>query len=122
MDDGLQLILHRTSREQIEKGITTIVKGQGTYIFDQGGKSYLDLVSGVTRPVHVGYGRREIAQAVYDQICELCYFTPMQFANNPGQALEFAPPLIIKKDDIDHAVRILDECITEEERDIGSVR
>ena len=78
------LILHRTSRDQIDKGITVMAKGEGTRVFDQDGKSYLDLVSGVTRPVHVGYGRKEIAQAVYDQICQLPYFTPMQFANPPA--------------------------------------
>jgi adenosylmethionine-8-amino-7-oxononanoate aminotransferase len=78
------LILHRTSKEQLKKGITTIAKGYGIYVFDENGKQYLDLVAGVTRPVHVGYGRKEIAQAVYDQICELSYFTPMQFANPPA--------------------------------------
>jgi 4-aminobutyrate--pyruvate transaminase len=36
-----------------------------------------------------------------------------------GQALEFAPPLIIKKEEIDEAIRILDECITEEEKEIA---
>jgi len=36
-----------------------------------------------------------------------------------GQALEFAPPLIIGKEEIDEALRILDECITEEEKDMG---
>jgi adenosylmethionine-8-amino-7-oxononanoate aminotransferase len=84
MDDNFNLILHRTSKDQIKKGITTIAKGDGAYVFDQNGKRYLDLVSGVTRPVHVGYGRKEIAQAVYDQICELSYFTPMQFTNPPA--------------------------------------
>jgi len=78
------LILQRTSRDQINRGITVMAKGEGTRVFDQDGKSYLDLVSGVTRPVHVGYGRKEIAQAVYDQICQLSYFTPMQFANPPA--------------------------------------
>lgn len=81
------LILQRTSREQVQKGITVITKGEGVWVFDQDGKRYLDLVAGVTRPVHVGYGRREIAQAVYDQICELSYFTPMQFANLPALKL-----------------------------------
>lgn len=81
------LILHRTSRDQINQGITVMAKGEGTRLFDQDGKSYLDLVSGVTRPVHVGYGRKEIAQAVYDQICQLSYFTPMQFANPPALKL-----------------------------------
>jgi len=36
-----------------------------------------------------------------------------------GQALEFAPPLIIEKEHIDRAVRILDECLTEEEKDMN---
>jgi 4-aminobutyrate aminotransferase-like enzyme len=31
-------------------------------------------------------------------------------------ALEFAPPLVISKADIDEAVRILDHCNTEEEK------
>jgi adenosylmethionine-8-amino-7-oxononanoate aminotransferase len=36
-----------------------------------------------------------------------------------GQALEFAPPLIIQKSDIDEGLKILDECITEEEKATG---
>jgi len=101
MDNESHLILHRTSREQLKEGITVITKGEGVRVFDQDGKGYLDLVSGVTRPVHVGYGRKEIAQAIYDQICELCYFTPMQFANLPAIKLanvltEIAPGKINK--------------------------
>jgi len=56
-------------------------------VFDHDGKSYLDLVAGVTRPVHVGYGRKEMAQAAYDQICQLPYFTPMLFSNMPAMNL-----------------------------------
>jgi len=33
-----------------------------------------------------------------------------------GQALEFAPPLIIQKSEIEEAIKILDECTTEEEK------
>jgi len=36
-----------------------------------------------------------------------------------GHALEFAPPLIITKAEIDEAVRILDQCFTEEEKAMG---
>lgn len=36
-----------------------------------------------------------------------------------GQALEFAPPLIIRKEQIDESIKILDECITEEEKDMN---
>jgi putrescine---pyruvate transaminase len=84
MDSNSHLILQRTSKEQVERGITVIARGKGVWVYDQDGKRYLDLVAGVTRPVHVGYGRKEIAQAVYDQLCELSYFTPMQFANVPA--------------------------------------
>jgi adenosylmethionine-8-amino-7-oxononanoate aminotransferase len=82
-----RLILHKTSKKEIDQGVPVIVKGSGVHVFDQSGNRYLDLVSGVTRPVHVGYGRQEIAQAVYDQICELPYFTPMQYANMPAMKL-----------------------------------
>lgn len=84
MDNHSHLILQRTPKEQLEKGITVMTRGQGIWVYDQDGKRYLDLVAGMTRPVHVGYGRKEIAQAVYDQICDLSYFTPMQFANGPA--------------------------------------
>ena len=36
-----------------------------------------------------------------------------------GMALEFAPPLIIRKTDIDDVIRVLDEVITEEEGTMG---
>ena len=88
MDSSSHLILNKTSRKQIEEeGITVITKGEGVHVFDQDGKRYLDLVAGVFRPVHVGYGRKEIAQAVYDQICDLHYFCPSQYSNKPAMDL-----------------------------------
>jgi adenosylmethionine-8-amino-7-oxononanoate aminotransferase len=36
-----------------------------------------------------------------------------------GHALEFAPPLIIRKEEIDEAVVILDQCLAEEEKEMG---
>jgi 4-aminobutyrate aminotransferase-like enzyme len=36
-----------------------------------------------------------------------------------GQALEFAPPLIIQKEEIDEAIKMIDQCITEEEREMA---
>jgi 4-aminobutyrate aminotransferase-like enzyme len=35
------------------------------------------------------------------------------------QAFEFAPPLIIQKEEIDAALKIIDECIREEEKEMG---
>jgi putrescine aminotransferase len=34
-------------------------------------------------------------------------------------AIEFAPPFIIQKEEIDTALKIIEECITEEEQDMG---
>jgi adenosylmethionine-8-amino-7-oxononanoate aminotransferase len=36
-----------------------------------------------------------------------------------GHALEFAPPLIIQKEEVDEAVKILDECLMEEEKEMS---
>jgi len=81
------LILARTHRDRIRDGLTVMVKGKGVWVFDQNGKRYLDLEAGVTRPVHVGYGREEIAQVAYEQMVRLCYFTPMEYANEPALKL-----------------------------------
>ena len=101
MDQSSHLILHLTPRTEIEKGITVITKGEGVYVFDREGKRYIDLVSGGTRPVHLGYGNRDLAKAVYNQMCTMAYFTPMNYANEPAIKLaellsEIAPGSINK--------------------------
>jgi len=85
------VIYPRTSREDLKRGIPIITRADGVRIFDQEGKAYLDLVSGWTRPVHIGYGRPEMAQAVADQILAMPYYTPMQFGN--PRAIELAAVL-----------------------------
>ena len=83
-DETSHLMLHRTSRQDVAKGISVIVKGEGVRVFDQDGNCYIDMEAGGTRPVHAGYGRSELAQAGYEQMCEMAYFTPMGFANPPA--------------------------------------
>jgi putrescine aminotransferase len=85
------LILCRTSKDVVQKGITVITRGQGSRVFDQNGRSYLDLTAGVTRPVLVGYGRKDLAEAIAKQAVELAYFTPMHFTN--PRAIELAETL-----------------------------
>lgn len=87
--DGV--IYPRTTRQELEHGTPLIARAEGVRITDTQGKSYLDLVSGSTRPVHIGYGRREVAQAVYDQLVAMPYYTPMQFGN--PRAVELAAVL-----------------------------
>lgn len=84
MNQESHLILHLTPRSEVEKGITVITRGEGSHVIDREGKRYIDLVAGVTRPVHLGYGNQELCQAIYDQMMELAYFTPLMFANEPA--------------------------------------
>lgn len=84
MYEDSPLIPHRTSRRELRDGILIIARGEGVYVFDEEGSRYLDLDAGGTRPVHVGYGRRDLAQAAYDQMCSLAYFTPCQFTTRPA--------------------------------------
>ncbi len=99
MNESSHLILHRTSKDELKKGVTVITRGEGVRVFDQDGKSYLDLNSGITRPVHVGHGRKELAQAAYDQMSTLAYFSPCGFSSEPAMNLadkmaEIAPAAI----------------------------
>jgi adenosylmethionine-8-amino-7-oxononanoate aminotransferase len=84
MDQSSHLILHLTPKTAVEKGITVISRGEGVHVFDSEGNKYIDLVAGVTRPIHLGYGNAELAQAIYDQMMTLAYFTPLMFANEPA--------------------------------------
>lgn len=51
----------------------TIVRGEGAYVWDAGGKRYFDGLSGLYCS-NVGHGRAEIADAVRDQLMVLDYF------------------------------------------------
>jgi len=90
-DGKPHVIYPRTSAAQMRNGITVLTSGDGMRVTDDTGKEYLDFVSGWTRPVHVGYRRAEIAQAVHDQIMQLHYYTPMQYGN--PRAIELAQVL-----------------------------
>jgi len=87
-DGKPHVIYPRTSAAEMRKGVTVLTSGNGMRVTDDTGKEYLDFVSGWTRPVHVGYGRAEIAQAVHEQIMQLHYYTPMQYGN--PRAIELA--------------------------------
>lgn len=76
-----------------EKKPPMMVSGQGARITDANGKEYLDAVSGAVWTVNVGYGRERIANAVRDQLVEMCYFA--NAAGNVPGAL-FAKKLIEK--------------------------
>ncbi|MCZ6866600.1 MAG: aspartate aminotransferase family protein [Chloroflexi bacterium] len=65
-----------------EGGLRIITEGHGAKIVDFQGKEYYDGFAGLVL-VNVGYGREEIARAVYDQISTLHYANTFAFATIP---------------------------------------
>ena len=65
----------------------TVTRGEGVHVFDGDGRRYIDAAAGLWY-CHVGHGRREIADAVADQMRRLeCYSTFGDLANEPASAL-----------------------------------
>ncbi|MGH1479609.1 MAG: aminotransferase [Geminicoccales bacterium] len=56
-----------------EKGVRVISEADGVWVRDPNGKRYLDAVAGLWC-VNIGYGRTEVADAIYEQAKKLPYF------------------------------------------------
>ena len=85
---------HLTQHKPFEdKKPPMMVSGKGMRITDANGKEYLDAVSGGVWTVNVGYGQERIANAVRDQLVQMCYFANSA-GNVPGAM--FAKKLIEK--------------------------
>ena len=65
--------------------LTVFEHGEGVFLTDNDGSQYLDAYSGLWN-VNVGYGRQEIAEAVYRQIQKLPYY-PLSQINKPASLL-----------------------------------
>ena len=70
-----------------------IVEGKGIRVWDQNGREYLDAVSGAVWTVNVGYGRKQIVDAVAAQMMQLNYFAAVA---GSIPAAQFAEMLIEK--------------------------
>ncbi len=67
-----------------------IVRGSGSYVYDQHGKRYLDGLSGLFVS-QIGHGRTEVAEAMARQAAELAYFPLWSYAH--PRAVELAARL-----------------------------
>ncbi|MFP6870868.1 MAG: aminotransferase [Nitrospinota bacterium] len=56
-----------------ENPLDMIVRGEGCTVTDGEGKEFLDAMAGLWC-VNIGYGRKEVAEAVYRQLLELPYY------------------------------------------------
>lgn len=77
--DNLWLHFTRHSAYQ-QSEIPTIVRGEGSYIYDIHGKRYLDGLAGLF-VVQVGHGRGELAEAAAKQAQELAFFPLWSYAH-----------------------------------------
>ena len=68
-----------------ERDLMVIREGNGCTLVDAEGTTYLDAYAGLWN-VNVGYGREEIARAVYEQLQELSYY-PLSQINVPAAQL-----------------------------------
>src|SRR5271166_2451510 len=70
-------------------------RGEGVTIYDDRGKSYLDVLSGLFT-VRVGHGRTELAEAAARQASTLAFFPLWGYATPPaielaGRLAQYAP-------------------------------
>lgn len=59
-----------------------VEEADGVWITDSNGKRYLDAMAGLWC-VNVGYGRKELAQAAYDQLVKMPYY-PLSHSHQPA--------------------------------------
>ncbi len=71
-----------------KKGSRIIARADGIYLWDSDGKKILDGMAGLWC-VNVGYGRKELARAAYDQMLELPYYNNFFQTTHPP-AIELA--------------------------------
>ncbi|MDY0881682.1 aminotransferase [Dongia soli] len=62
-------------------GSLIMAAAEGAYVYDASGKRYLDGIGGLWC-VNIGYGRREIAEAISRQALQLAYFNPFVDTTN----------------------------------------
>ena len=65
-----------------------VASAEGCYVFDADGRRYLDAMAGLFC-VNVGYGRREIVDAVAAQMAQLAYY-PLTQTHGPAAQLAIA--------------------------------
>ena len=72
-----KIIFHATPRAWLRpRGPWVLDHGEGALLYDADGREYLDALSGGVFAVLAGYGREEIARAMYEQAQRLPYTSP----------------------------------------------
>jgi adenosylmethionine-8-amino-7-oxononanoate aminotransferase len=86
------IIFHATPKTSLNQaGPWVLARGQGALLYDADGREYLDALSGGVFAVLAGYGREEIARAMYQQAQQLHYTSP--YATTSAVTIELARKL-----------------------------
>lgn len=87
-----KIIFHATPRQWLtQAGPWILDHGEGAVLYDADGRQYLDALSGGVFAVLGGYGREEIARAMYEQAQRLAYTSP--YATTSVVTIELARKL-----------------------------
>src|SRR5215469_317501 len=71
----------------LDGNAVTMVRGEGSWVFDDHGRAYLDAIASLWY-VNIGHGRAELADAAAAQMRQLaCYQAYEGFSNEPAEAL-----------------------------------
>lgn len=72
-----RIIFHMTPKQRLGgSGPWVLDRGEGALLYDVDGREYLDAMAGGLFAVLAGYGREEIARAMYEQALRLNYTSP----------------------------------------------
>ncbi len=69
-------------KQLAQKGTRVITRAEGIYLWDSDGRRLLDAMAGLWC-VNVGYGRKELAEAAYQQMLELPYYNTFFQTSTP---------------------------------------
>ncbi|MGL9725285.1 MAG: adenosylmethionine--8-amino-7-oxononanoate transaminase [Wolbachia sp.] len=81
-----KIIWHPFTQEKVAKLPIAIKKAQGSYLYDENGKLYLDLISSWWVNLH-GHANLKIAQAIYEQSMTLEHVIFAGFTHEPAVTL-----------------------------------
>jgi len=58
---------------ELDRRYPVVVRGEGVWLEDSGGRTYLDAMSGGSMAATLGYGRRDLVEAAHRQALQLAY-------------------------------------------------
>jgi len=101
---------------KLHRNYPKIVRGEGCYLYDEDGKTYLDAVGGAY-VANIGHGVAAIGEAMARQAGQVAYVNGMAFTNEPAErmAAELAArsPGDLDKVSADEIMKLLDRLNTE---------